>query len=531
MSLVSTPLGSVRGTRQILDGLPVHSFRGVPYAESPAGQRRFLPPVPARPWEGIRDCTVPGAMAPQNPDDFTPPSAGFASLWDEASCLNLNIWTPAPDGARRPVMVWIHGGAYVTGSNNGSMHDGGPLAAATDVVIVAINYRLGAFGFLHLPQLLGPGYEDSSNAGLLDQLAAMRWVAGNIAAFGGDPANVTVFGESAGAAAIGTLLGMPASEGLFRRAIMQSGTAERFRTAGESAEVALDFLRMCGLDEARAGELLSLPASRLLAAQKMLIDAAAPLSFGVPLPFQPTVGTAALPDPPLDAVRNGRSSAVDLLVGTNLNEGSFAVEIRPDYPSDPPRFEDRVELVLGGYCPDPARARTGFAAALADSLGKEPDGREQLEACLADLQYRQPSNRLLDARQGSAGATFSYLFTWASPALGGKLGACHALEIPFVFRQTGNREARFLTGGTAPTHLSGMMSGAWAAFARAGTPEAPGLPEWPLYSVPERHTMILDGKPGVRADPRASLREFWLGLAGREGVQGVPDSVQSRIPQ
>lgn len=288
---------------------------------------------------------------------------------------------------------------------------------------------------------------------------------------------------------------------------------------------------MCGLDEARAGELLSLPASRLLAAQKMLIDAAAPPSFGVPLPFQPTVGTAALPEPPLDAVRNGRSSAVDLLVGTNLNEGSFAVEMRPDYPSDPPRFEDRVEWVLGGYCPDPARARTGFAAALADSLGKDPDGREQLEACLADLQYRQPSNRLLDARQGSAGATFSYLFTWASPALGGKLGACHALEIPFVFRQTGNREARFLTGGTAPTHLSGMMSGAWAAFARAGTPEAPGLPEWPLYSVPERHTMILDGKPGVRADPRASLREFWLGLAGREGVQGVPDSVQSRIPQ
>lgn len=531
MSLVATPLGSVRGRFEAPDGLPVHCFRGIPYAESPAGEGRFLPPVPVRSWEGVRDCTAPGAMAPQNPDDFTPPSAGFADLWDEARCLNLNVWTPAPDGAGRPVMVWIHGGAYLSGSNNGSMHDGGPLAAATDVVVVALNYRLGAFGFLHVPELLGPGYEDSSNAGLLDQLEALRWVVANIAAFGGDPANITVFGESAGAAAVGTLLGMPASDGLFRRAIMQSGTAERFRTATGSAQVARDFLRLCGLDEARAAELLTLPAAQLLEAQKALTDAAAPHSFGVPLPFQPTVGTPSLPEPPLDAVLHGRSSAVDLLVGTNLNEGSFAVEMRPDFPSDPPLFEDRVELVLTGHFPDPARARPGFAAALADSLGRDPDGREQLEACLADVQYRQPTNRLLDAREGSAGATFSYLFTWPSPALGGRLGACHALEIPFVFRQTGNREARFLTGGTAPTGLSRAMSTAWAAFARAGTPDAEGLPEWPKYSSPDRHTMILDERPGVEADPRGSLREFWLGSAGGEGVQGVPDPVQGRIPQ
>lgn len=491
--------------------MPLHSFRGVPYAGSPAGERRFLPPVPALPWEGVRDCTGPGAMAPQNPDAFTPPSRGFADLWDEASCLNLNVWTPAPDGAKRPVMVWIHGGAYISGSNNGSMHDGGPLASAMDVVVVSVNYRLGALGFLHLPQLLGPEYADSSNAGLLDQLEALRWVALNIGAFGGDPGNVTVFGESAGAAAVGTLLGMPASEGLFRRAIMQSGTAERFRAPAESGEVTEEFLRLCGLEEVEAAELLTLPADQLLKAQQALVDAAAPRSYGVPLPFQPTVGTPSLPDAPLDVILKGRNSGVDLMVGTNLNEGSFAVEMRPEFPSDPPLVEDRVELAIAGHFGDPARARLDFAAALAESLGKEPDGREQLEACLADLQYRQPTNRLLDARQRSSGANYSYLFTWPSPALAGKLGACHALEVPFVFRQTGNREARFLTGGTAPASLGEAMSRAWAAFARTGNPNAHGLPEWPVYTLSQRETLILDEETWVEADPRGPLREFWLG--------------------
>ncbi|MEW9871355.1 carboxylesterase/lipase family protein [Arthrobacter sp. HS15c] len=515
MTTVSTPQGTVRGAALQVGGRTVHTFLGVPYAESP----RFHPPVPVMPWEGVRDCTVPGAMAPQNPDPFTPPSDAFADLWDEDSCLNLNIWTPAPDGARRPVMVWIHGGAYVNGSNNGGMHDGGPLASAADVVVVAVNYRLGAFGFLHLPELLGPEYADSSNVALLDMLEALRWVSRNIGAFGGDPGNVTVFGESAGAAAIGTLLGMPASEGLFGRAIMQSGTAERYRTADESAAVTAEFLRLCGLDAARAGELLDLPAGRLLAAQKALAEAEAGRSFSVPLPFQPTVGTPSLPEPPLDAVRNGRNSAVDLIVGTNLNEGSFAVEMRPVYPSDPPLLEDRVELLLAAFFADPAAAREQYADALADALGEQPDGTQLLEACLADQLYRQPSNRLLDARAEASGSTFSYLFTWPSPALDGKLGACHALEIPFVFRQLDCREARFLVGTKAPAELSGMISVAWAAFARSGEPTAAGLPRWPSYTTPSRETLVLDVQPRVEADPRSALRTFWagqpVGQAGR----------------
>ncbi|MCU1519591.1 MAG: carboxylesterase [Pseudarthrobacter sp.] len=513
MTFATTSAGPVRGFLKLVEDRAVHTFLGVPYAGPPAGGRRFLPPVPALPWAEPRDCTAPGAMAPQNPDAFTPPSDGFAALWDEDECLNLSVWTPGPDGAGRPVMLWIHGGAYLTGSNNGPMHDGGALASALDVVVVAVNYRLGALGFLHLAELLGPEYADSSNVGLLDILAALRWVAGNISGFGGDPGNVTVFGESAGAAAVGTLLGMPASDGLFRRAIMQSGTAERFRTAAESAQSTAEFLGFCGLDASRADELLTLPAGRLLEAQKAMADAAAQRTFSVPLPFQPTVGTPSLPEPPLDAVRGGLNSAVDLLVGTNLNEGSFAVEMRPEHPSDPPRIEDRVEAQLSPFVADPATAREEYAAALAAAMGARPTAKELLEACLADQLYRQPSNRLLDARATASGTTFSYLFTWHSPALDGRLGACHALDIPFVFRQLGCREARFLVGAHAPDALGAMMSQSWAAFAATGAPAAPGLPLWPPYSAPERQTMILDVVPLVAADPRGGLREFWAGQA------------------
>lgn len=519
MSLASTPDGVVRGTIDAVDGRPVLRFLGVPYAESPARQRRFLPPVPVRPWTGTRDCTAPGAMAPQNPDPFLPPSDAFADLWDEDSCLNLNVWTPGTDGAALPVMVWVHGGAYLTGSNNGGMHDGARLAAALGVVVVAVNYRLGALGFLHLPELLGPDFADSSNAGLLDILEALRWVRRNIAAFGGNPGNVTLFGESAGAAAVGTLLGMPASEGLFHRAVMQSGTAERVRTPEASRRITEEFLRHCGLGASRAAELLTLPVDRLLKAQEALSRAAAADTFGVPLPFQPAAGTPAIPVPPLDAIRQGLNSGVDLMAGTNLNEGSFAVELRPASPSDPPHLADRVELMLAEWMTaergaEPADARRRYEEALAETLGTAPTGKQLLEAYLSDMQYRQPTNRLFEARSGSAGRNFSYLFTWKSPAMGGKLGACHALEIPFVFRQLDSPEAAYVTRGKAPEDLAESMSAAWAAFAGSGTPAAPGLPPWPEYQISgsgrDRLTMILDVTPQVASDPRGRLREFWV---------------------
>ena len=508
MKLATSPSGTVRGSTVPAGGTSIHRFLGIPYAQPPSGERRFRPPVPVPPWTGELDARSPGPAAPQNPESPAPPGTK-PRVWSEDGCLTLNIWTPGTDDGHRPVMVWIHGGAYLLGSNSDAMYDGARLAAGTGAVVVAVNYRLGALGFLHLPHLLGSDFEDSSNLGLLDQLEALRWLRTNISAFGGDPANVTVFGESAGAAAIGTLLGMPASEGLFRRAIMQSGTAERFRVPEDSAAITAEFLGLCGLDASSAGSLLTLPAERLLDAQKQLEQQIAAESYAVPLPFQPTVGTRSLPVPPLEAVRNGINRGVDLLVGTNLNEGSFAVEMRPPGPADPD-YPDRAAAVLAGAGIAPAHA-PGYAEALTAVMCRKPTGRELLEAAIADSLYRQPSNSLLDARldsaQDGAGRNFAYLFTWPSPALGGKLGACHALEIPFVFRHLDIPEAAFLTRGTAPQRLSELVSGAWAAFARTGSPDQQSLP-WPAYGR-ERSTMVLGDGPRPEADPRRDIRLFF----------------------
>ncbi|MDQ0675208.1 para-nitrobenzyl esterase [Pseudarthrobacter siccitolerans] len=501
----TTAEGTVRGTTSQADGGNVSCFLGIPYAGSPAGKRRFLPPVPAAGWAGMRDCTVGGPAAPQNPEVPAPPGRK-PRTWSESECLNLNVWTPDVAGSGLPVMVWVHGGAYLSGSGSDGMYDGGNLAGASGTIVVTINYRLGALGFLHLAELLGDEYVDSSNVALLDVLEALRWVQRNIASFGGDPANVTVFGESAGAAAVGTLLGMPAFRGLFQRAIMQSGTAERYRHPEDSARITLELLSLCGLDSGHARDLLTLPVERLLEAQEKLVQRFGARTYAVPLPFQPTVGTPSLPVPPLESVKAGLNSEVDLLIGTNLNEGSFAVEMRPKNPSDPP-YEQRTAAVLMDGGAHPGRAGE-YASALGSILGAKPDGKQLLEAAISDAVYRQPSNRLLDARHGSSGKTFSYLFTWRSPAMGGKLGACHALDIPFVFRQLRSPEAEFLTRGTAPQGLSEMMSTAWAAFAQTGKPIAVGLPDWPFYG-PGRRTMVLDEPPRVEDDPRRELREFW----------------------
>ncbi|WP_324643855.1 carboxylesterase/lipase family protein [Pseudarthrobacter sp. LT1] len=516
MTRLSTPSGPVHGTSLETNGTTIHRFLGIPYAAPPSGANRFLPPVPVPPWTEGLDCTAPGPAAPQNPESPAPPGAN-PRTWSEEGCLNLNIWTPGTDGPARPVMVWIHGGAYLLGANSDGMYDGARLAAAAGVVLVSINYRLGALGFLHLADLLGAGYEDSGNLALLDQLEALRWVRRNIAAFGGDPDNVTAFGESAGAAAIGTLLGMPASDGLFRRAIMQSGTAERYRRPEESARITSLFLELCGLAPSSAAELLTLPVERLLAAQQDLEKRFAAESFAVPLPFQPTSGTPSLPAPPLESIRNGLNGWVDLLIGTNLNEGSFAVEMRPPAAGDPD-YPGRAAATLAGSGV-PEAAASGYTEALARVMGREATGKELLEASIADSLYRQPSNRLLDsrslaARNGATGKTFAYLFTWRSPAMGGKLGACHALDIPFVFRHLDAPEAAFLTRGKAPAALGDAISGAWAAFAGTGNPATEEL-EWPEYGD-ARSTMVLRDEIRLENDPRRELREFF------EAVRPLP---------
>lgn len=508
MTAVDTEVGRLLGGTTLTKRADVQAYLGIPYAAPPIGELRFRPPSPVEAWEGVREAKRFAPAAPQNPDPMLIESGYFVPPTSEKDCLNLNVWTPRADDSRRPVLVWIHGGAYVTGSNSSGYNNGAELAATLDVVVVSINYRLGILGFLHLGHLLGDDYRDSANLAILDQLAALRWVQENIARFGGDPDNVTVFGESAGGAAVGTLLGTPASEGLFRRAIIQSGTADRARSEKESIAVTRAVLEEAGLDESRAAELLTLPVEQILEAQKRVSDRWADHVVGLPLPFQPLVGGEVLPVSPIESIRSGVNSGVDLLVGTNLNEGSFFTEVRPSATGDERTARQKAESAIAEDFGD-ALSYDEYASVLASVLGHDPSENEVLESYLSDRLYRQPTNRLLDARAGSGGDNYAYLFTWPSPLMEGRLGACHALDVPFVFRQLHRIESVSLVGENPPEQLSDWMSVAWTRFAREGRPESAGLPVWPKYTTDSRETMILDLEPRVIADPRAALRELW----------------------
>jgi para-nitrobenzyl esterase len=260
-SVTATTGGKVRGTHRE----DVHRFRGIPFAAPPVGPRRFRPPAPAAPWDDVLDATHAGPLAPQPESPLEQMLGAPPPRWDEARCLTLNITTPGLDDARRPVMFWIHGGAFLNGAGSSPIYNGTTFARHGDVVVVTVNYRLGAFGFLHLDDIFGDDLAGSGNAGILDQVAALEWVRDNIAAFGGDPDDVTIFGESAGGMSIGTLLGLPAAEGLYHRAIIQSGSSSFASRAGSATKIAQAVLEIAGITTVE--ELESAPAEAILAAQ------------------------------------------------------------------------------------------------------------------------------------------------------------------------------------------------------------------------------------------------------------------------
>ena len=499
-SIVATQQGRLAGR----ESRGVHVFRGIPYARPPVGARRFRPPQPPEPWPGTRDATRFGPSAPQSP---WPLAAIFDAITvgESEDCLTLNVWTPGLDGARRPVLVWIHGGAFVGGAGSTPWYDGTAFAARGDVVVVTLNYRLGTLGFLHLADLLGDAYIGSGNVGILDQVAALTWVRENIAAFGGDPDNVTVFGESAGAMSVGALLGLPAARGLFRRAILQSGAAHDALTRRRATELALQVLDALWIDRADAATLVRVPVEPLLLAQSAIVAA----NWETELAFQPVVDGDTLPARPIDAVAAGSAAGVSLLVGTNLDEMHLFMAFDPTVAvtgeADALRrcarifgAEERAAAALATY----RRARP--AAAVGDLWS----------AVLTDHDFRMPAVRLAEAQGRVQPQTWMYLFTRPSPAFGGGLGACHALEIPFVFNTLDAPGAAAFTGGTTPEAkaLADAMQDAWIAFARTGDPNHPGLPAWPPYEPAQRATMIFGPTCAVAADPYAEERRLWDGL-------------------
>jgi len=473
--------GAVTGTER--DGVQV--FRGIPYATA----ERFAPPVPVPAWSGDLEAAAFGPIAPQAP------GAQFqrADLEQDEQCLSLNVWTPGADGAKRPVMVWIHGGAFRSGSSASPLYEGSALAARGDVVVVSINYRLGALGFLAHPALAPEG-EPFGSWGLLDCVEALRWVRANISGFGGDASNVTIFGESAGAAAVSMLCLMPSARGLFHRAAVQSGAplAASIATASALAERLAEQLAVPSIPALR-----EVPVADLLAAQTTL-EATAERAF-VPVIDGVTVPLAR----PLKTLANGSAAGVPMLIGTNVDEWKLWSAADPHSRAlDEDRLRSRLD----------ARFGEDRAADVIDAIRRARAGRGEgtapadvFYAAESERTFRVPSLRMAVAQAGNA-PTFAYLFEWGSPAMGGWLGACHGLEIAFVFGNQGRGDLAAFTGaGDDADALAAAMMDAWLTFARTGNPSTADL-AWPEYDPETRPTMVLGTPARVEMAARDAER-------------------------
>ena len=483
MPVATTALGTLQG----LTDQGVATFRAVPYAQPPVGALRFAEPAPVAPWPGTRDATRHGPIAPQTPSRLAPAMGDYTLPMGE-DCLTLTIWTPAPDAAKRPVLVWLHGGAWVSGAGSLDWYDGARLAREGGMVVVGVNYRLGALGWLKHPAL------PADDLGMLDQIAALRWVAAHIAAFGGDPGCVTVMGQSAGAANIGRLLMDDRSRPLFHRAILQSGGFGRDPlTRAEGEEIGAEVLRAAGLDPAAPdilAQLRAVPVASLLAATGKVAQARARFAETNP-PFMPTVPTPMTQAELFAAIARG-AQGKQVLIGATHDE------IHAFFASNPAMAN-----------PDWTASAQRFAA-----LGKRVDAMERYKArrpggtlmdwladIVSDHTFLWPTMRLASALAEAGVATQAFQFDWAPQA--SRFRACHCIELPFVFGNFAQWPgAGMLQGGEAAEMdgLSDAIRAAWCAFARTGNAATPALP-WPHYDTTRRLTMRLDRCCEVVGDP------------------------------
>ena len=497
--LAQTKGGQLRG----IDQGVVKVFKGVPYGASTAGVNRFMPPRPRQPWKGVRDAVAFGAISPQ--PNF-PILAELDGSMDHAvqgeDCLMLNVWTPALDAKKRPVMVWFHGGGYAVGGGAAPWYDGSRLAERHDVVAVTVNHRLNAFGFLYLADLLGPAFADSGTVGMLDCVAALEWVRDNIAEFGGDPANVTIYGESGGAGKVSTLMGMPGAKGLFHRAIVESGAALKHMPPALATRSAKAVLDQLGVGAKDAAKLQAMPPETILAAMAAMKP---------PGPIGPVTDGRGIPTDPFDPAAPAVSAEVPMLIGSNLTEATFF----PDTPLEP--IDDATLLNrVKSY----ARIDEGASRELiALYRSQDPTRDNTLVYQLIASDYWMRAQVLQQAeRKAAQGAApvYVYQFNWMSPGHDGKLHCPHGSEIPFAMD---NVDKAVVLLGDGPTRqpLADMMSAAWTAFARTGRPDTPALPHWPAYDTTQRAVMVFDNRSAVELDPNGAQRAAIAAIKAKQG--------------
>ena len=505
--IAQTTTGRLQGT--VEDDLTV--FRGVPYAAPPINELRFRAPQPHPGWDGIRDATEFAPIAPQEGMDALDALLPSPPQEQSEDCLYLNLWTPALDAhnhaAGRPVMLWIHGGAFTLGSGSEPLYSGANLALRGDVVVVTINYRLGALGFLHEPAV------GETNFGMRDMIAALRWVQDNIAGFGGDPGNVTIFGESAGGAAVACLLVSAEAEGLFHRAIGMSTAGDHGILFDGTQPTTEQLYAQLGINQPSADQLRRLPMADLLAAQAA-VEAAAFESlnemWSVRLPYGPTIDGTFLTEPPLaTAARASADRGIPFLSGNPDEEMKLVRAMMPPEVLSQADVMTRLAAIPGGADPVYAAYREARAA-----RGESAAPDDILDAVASDFLEIMPSLRFADAWARGGAPTFGYTLDWKSPMNDGALGSCHALDIPFAFGTYASAPDFAGTGPEADA-LADAMIDVWTTFARTGKPAIDGL-EWPPYDPDNdrqsRAQMMLGPNLRVETAWRATERAVWDGI-------------------